>query len=161
MILISHRGNLKNSEPNNENNPEYIQKALDNDYYVMVDLRIKNNKLYLGENEPIYLLDLDWFEKYHTKLWLRCREIEVIEKLNLLDNRGLYLNYFWFENDILTITSKGYLLINNGKEIVKNGIMYLPEMNNNNNNNNNNISQSLGICSNIIEDYKLNLNKND
>jgi hypothetical protein len=154
MILISHRGNIKNSEPENENNPEYIQKALDQDYQVMIDLRIKDNKLYLGENEPTYLLDLNWFEKYHKRLWLRCRDIEVIEKLHELDSRGLYLNYFWHENDTLTITSKGNFWINSGKQPIKGGIAYLPEINDED------ISQSLGICSDTIEVYKSKLFNN-
>jgi hypothetical protein len=50
MILISHRGNINGIESNNENNPEYIQKALDLVYNVEVDLRIKDNKLYLGHD---------------------------------------------------------------------------------------------------------------
>ena len=149
MILISHRGNINGIESNNENNPEYIQKALDLGYDVEIDLRIKDNKLYLGHDEPQYLMDLDWFEKYHTKLWLHCKEIEVIEKLHHLDSRGLYLNYFWHENDTLTITSKGYLWVYPGKQPVKGGIAVLPEMNNDD------ISQSLGICSDVIENYKL------
>ena len=148
MILISHRGNINGSQPENENNPEYIQKALDMGYDVEIDLRIKDNKLYLGHDEPQYLMDLDWFEKYYTKLWLHCKEIEVIEKLNQLDLRGTYLNYFWHENDTLTITSKGYLWVYPGKQPVKGGIAVLPEMNNDD------ISQSLGICSDVIENYK-------
>jgi hypothetical protein len=65
-----------------------------------------------------------------------------------LDSRGLHLNYFWHENDSLTITSKGYLWVYPGKQPVKGGIAVLPEMNNDD------ISQSLGICSDVIENYK-------
>lgn len=148
MILISHRGNINGSEPQNENNPEYIQKALDMGYDVEIDLRIKDNKLYLGHNEPQYLLDLDWFEKYHTKLWLHCKEIEVIEKLNQLDLRGTYLNYFWHENDTLTITSKGYLWAYPGKQPINNSIAVLPELNGDD------TSKSLGVCSDYIINYK-------
>ena len=117
-------------------------------YDVEIDLRIKDNKLYLGHNEPQYLLDLDWFEKYHTKLWLHCKEIEVIEKLNQLDLRGTYLNYFWHENDTLTITSKGYLWAYPGKQPINNSIAVLPELNGDD------TSKSLGVCSDYIINYK-------
>ena len=121
MILISHRGNINWSEPQNENNPEYIQKALDMGYD---------------------------FEKYHTNLWLHCKEIEVIEKLNQLDLRGTYLNYFWHENDTLTITSKGYLWAYPGKQPINNSIAVLPELNGDD------TSKSLGVCSDYIINYK-------
>ena len=38
MILISHRGNINGPNPEMENNPEYIQKALDLGYDVEVDV---------------------------------------------------------------------------------------------------------------------------
>ena len=46
MIVISHRGNLKGSNPSEENGLDYIDKALTN-YDVEIDLRIKNKKFFL------------------------------------------------------------------------------------------------------------------
>ena len=37
MILISHRGNLDGPQPENENRPDYIEKALLN-YNVEIDI---------------------------------------------------------------------------------------------------------------------------
>ena len=48
MILISHRGNLNNIDPENENNPDYVNNALDQGFNVEIDVRVFKNKLYLG-----------------------------------------------------------------------------------------------------------------
>lgn len=149
MRLISHRGNLNGSEPENENNPEFIQKALNHGYDVEIDLRFKDNKLYLGHDEPQYELDLNWLEKYHTKLWLHCKDIDVIQKLHQIDSRGSHLNYFWHETDTLTITSKGFLWVYPGKQPIVGGIAVLPELNNDD------VSKCFGVCTDYINKYKL------
>ena len=57
MKLISHRGNINGSEPENENNPSYVERAIQLGYDVEVDVRIKDGKLFLGYDEPKYQLD--------------------------------------------------------------------------------------------------------
>ena len=57
-------------------------------------------------------------------------------------------NYFWHETDTLTLTSKGYIWVYPGKQIVKNSIAVLPEIFNDN------ISECVGICSDNIKNYK-------
>lgn len=148
MRLISHRGNLSGSEPENENNPEFITKALNLGYDVEIDLRFKDNKLYLGHDEPQYELDLNWLEKYHTKLWLHCKDINVIQKLHQIDSRGSHLNYFWHETDTLTITSKGFLWVYPGKQPIVGSIAVLPELNNDD------VSKCFGVCTDYINKYK-------
>ena len=39
MILIAHRGNIDGPNPEMENNPQYIDKAIDSGYNVEIDVR--------------------------------------------------------------------------------------------------------------------------
>jgi hypothetical protein len=146
MRLISHRGNISGIQTEYENRPSYIETAINLGYDVKIDIHVKDNKLFLGSTEPQYQMDIDWLEKHHTKLWLQCKDISVIEKFNMLDNRGAYLNYFWRENDSIILTSKNYLLSYN--QIIKGGIAMLPE------NNDDDITFYYGVCSDVIQKYK-------
>jgi hypothetical protein len=150
MKLIAHRGNIDGTQKEYENMPDYIEHALSLGFDSEIDVRVKNGKLFLGHDEPQYELNIDWLEKYYTKLWLHCKDIEVIEKFHHLDSRGGYLNYFWHEHDTLTITSKGYLWVYPGKQPIINSIAVLPELNNDD------VSKCYGVCSDYLLKYKKN-----
>ena len=63
MIFISHRGNLNGPNHEEENKIDYILNALNKMYEVEVDLWFRNNKFYLGHDEPEYEVSTDFFEK--------------------------------------------------------------------------------------------------
>ena len=46
MYLISHRGNINGVEKDNENNPDYIKKAMQKGYDVEVDVRYEDHKFF-------------------------------------------------------------------------------------------------------------------
>jgi len=148
MRLISNRGNLNGINHELENTQVYIQEAINRGYDVKVDLWVHNNKLHLGTNEPTSPLDIDWLERASPRLWLHCRDTEVMSKIVELDPRGANLHYFWHENDTLTLTSRGYMLVKSGKQPVKGGIAVLPELNGDD------VSTCYGVCSDYIERYK-------
>lgn len=148
MKLISHRGNVDGIQREYENNPSYIENAINLGFDCEIDIRVHDNKLFLGHDEPQYKLDIDWLEKYHNKLWLHCKDITVIEKFNELDSRGSHLHYFWHEHDTLTITSRGFIWVYPGKQPIKNSIAVLPELNNDD------VSNCYGVCSDFIFRYK-------
>ena len=58
------------------------------------------------------------------------------------------LNWFWHEEDTLTLTSFGYVWVYPGKQPIKNSIAVMPELKNDD------VSKCMGICSDIIEKYK-------
>ena len=62
MLLISHRGNLNGPNPEKENNPLYVTKALDLGYDVEIDVWLVQDKLYLGHDSPQYLINLDFLK---------------------------------------------------------------------------------------------------
>jgi hypothetical protein len=145
MVLISHRGNLIGSNPERENSQDYIQEALDKGFNVEVDVWILDNKIYLGHDGPQYCINKTWLYLHKNNLWIHCKNIEAIiyfsSKLKLF-------NYFWHENDTLTLTSKKYIWAYPGKQPIKNSIAVMPEINSDD------VSQCLGICSDYIQNYK-------
>ena len=147
MILISHRGNLNGKNTEQENSPEYILNALNEGFDVEIDVWLRNNKLYLGHDEPKYEIEDNFLE--NDKLWVHCKDIFSIHKLT--NNKKIHC--FYHENDPVTLTSKGYIwtfpgycLGFQGKQ--NNSICVLPE-----------ISDCLdfdcvGLCSDFIKKYK-------
>jgi len=57
-------------------------------------------------------------------------------------------NFFWHQEDTLTITSRGHLWVYPGKQPIEDSIAVMPEIHNDN------VSKCLGICSDYIERYK-------
>jgi len=146
MILISHRGNINGSNPLKENHPDYIKEALNADYDVEVDVWY-TDKLMLGHDNPQYEFDIHTFLVYYGKnIWWHCKNIKA---LNYFQNYSCaYLNYFWHEEDTITLTSQNYIWAYPGKQPIKDSIAVMPEFNNDD------TSQCLGICSDYIVNYK-------
>jgi hypothetical protein len=145
MRLISHRGNIDGKIIDTENSPLYIDEAINKNFDVEIDLWITENEFYLGHDKPEYLIKLDWMIDRKEKLWIHCKNIEAIKYLNI---NQLDLNYFWHENDLMTLTSKGFMWVFPGKQPIKNSIAVMPEINDDN------ISECFGICSDYIQNYR-------
>ena len=143
MYLISHRGNINGKKPELENSPEYIDKAIDLGYDVEIDIRLENDKFYLGHDNAKYYITLEWLTKRSNKLWIHCKNISAVEALANLKN----FNYFWHQTDDITLTSKSFIWAYPGKQPIKQSIAVLPEINNDN------IIGCSGVCSDIIEEY--------
>lgn len=143
MILISHRGNINGKIENLENSPEYIDQALNLGYHVEIDVWVVDGVLFLGHDEPQYGITQDWLNNRHKHLWIHCKNIEAIEWFNMIGG----FNYFWHQEDTLTLTSNGYLWVYPGKQPIKNSISVLPEMFNDD------VSECIGICSDYIKNY--------
>ena len=145
MILISHRGNLNGPNPQRENSIQYIQEALDKGFDVEIDVWSKNGVFYLGHDTYQYEVDLHWLEERIDNLWIHCKNIDVLVYFNTLNQ---LFNYFWHEEDTLTLTSLGSIWAYPGKQPIKNSIAVMPERNNDN------LSSCKGICSDYIQNYK-------
>jgi len=144
MILISHRGNTNGKFESYENEPNYIDKAISEDYDVEVDIWMLKGSLYLGHDNPRYGVTQHWLNQRADKLWIHCKNIEAVEWFSLIQS----FNYFWHQEDTLTLTSKGYIWVYPGKQPIKNSIAVMPEIYNDD------ITQCLGICSDYIQNYK-------
>jgi hypothetical protein len=143
MKLISHRGNINGKFPLLENRPEYIDKALLKGYDVEIDIRVIENKIFLGHDEPQYEIDLDFLLKRKNHLWCHCKNLESMS----LALNGLHC--FSHDKDDYVFTSKGIAWAYPGKSINKNTIAVLPETTDLEITNYN----CLGICSDFVENY--------
>jgi len=145
MLLISHRGNINGKFESWENEPTYIDKAISEGYDVEIDVWYKDKVLWLGHDKPDYGIDLIWFRDRLSKLWIHCKNLEA---LIYFKNCDYDANYFWHEQDTVTLTSKKFIWAYPGKQPIKKSIAVMPELYNDD------ISQCLGICSDYIKNYK-------
>jgi hypothetical protein len=142
-ILISHRGNIDGPSAD-ENKPSHILNAINLGYDVEIDLWYVNGVLYLGHDNPQYEIDYDFL--LTRSLWIHCKNIESLLYLKEKNNTN---NYFWHQEDDVTITSLGYFWTYPGKKLTKYSIAVLPELKHFDN-----ISISYGVCSDYIEKFK-------
>ena len=146
MILISHRGNIDGKNTERENHPDYIDEAITAGYDVEIDVWMIEGVLLLGHDEPQYGISQHWLNERYSKLWIHCKNVEAMEWFNMIGG----FNYFWHEEDTITLTSYDYMWVYPGKQPIKNSIAVMPELFNDN------ISKCLGICSDYILQYRNN-----
>ena len=145
MKLISHRGNLNGPNKERENHPDYIWEALQSGYEVEIDVWWVDGKFKLGHDEPQYDFPFSLIENHYSKLWIHCKNVDALSQLNELDSSGSKLNYFWHENDLGILTSRGYIWSAN---LFDRGILVMPEVFNKEPNEN-----TFGVCSDYIKNY--------
>jgi hypothetical protein len=146
MILISHRGNINGKILETENHPDYIDKAISLGYDVEIDIWMVNGVFFLGHDEPQYKIEINWVDDRNNKLWVHCKNTEVMEFFNKFNYD---INYFWHQNDNIVLTSKKFLWVHPGKQPINNSIAVLPEQYNDD------IKKCIGICSDFIIKYNL------
>ena len=144
MILISHRGNIDGRVIEKENHPDYVEEALVLGYDVEIDVWYKDTILWLGHDKPEYKIDFKWIRDRENKLWLHCKNIDA---LLFFQSYSYKLNYFWHENDTITLTSKNYIWAYPGKQPIKDSIAVMPELFNDN------VNFCKGICTDYIKNY--------
>ena len=72
MHLISHRGNIDGISKL-ENQPDYIDSAIELGYDVEVDIWYIGGKIYLGHDLGQYQIDINWLNERSDKLWIHCK----------------------------------------------------------------------------------------
>ena len=145
MILISHRGNINGKFESYENEPNYIDLALSKGYDVEIDVWYVDNLLYLGHDKPQYGINFRWIQDRFDKLWIHCKNVEAVVYFK---ECGYDVNYFWHQEDTLTLTSKNHLWVYPGKQPINKSIAVMPEIHNEDTTN------CFGVCSDCIENYK-------
>ena len=147
MKFISHRGNLIGPDKKVENTPSQIQKVIELDYDCEIDLWYTGESLLLGHDEPQYLIEKEFLEKYSDKIWVHCKNIGAIIWCTESEIRDL--NFFWHQQDDVTLTSLGFIWAYPGLQPIKNSIAVMPEINNEKE-----LRNCFGICSDRIAFYK-------
>lgn len=116
MKIISHRGNIQHPKPSLENNPDYILEAINQGYDVEIDVRIKNNELFLGHDTPDYKIDISWLYKYYDNIWIHAKTFEVLELL--IDKKNLKV--FYHEKEDHTIINNCNLIWSHNIKVATN-----------------------------------------
>jgi len=144
MIYIAHRGNISGSNFDNENDPNYIDNAIDKGFDVEIDIFIENQKIFLGHDIPQHQIDLKWLKSRRKKLWIHCKNSEAM----IFFSKIKEYHYFWHENDKMTLTSKNFIWAYPTKTPIENSIAVLPELHKTN------FKSCVGICSDWVLEYK-------
>ena len=141
MILISHRGNINGPNSEMENNPEYIQKALDLGYDVEVDVWSIDKQFYLGHDEPQYKIERSFLQ--NKKLWCHAKNIEAFYRM--IDDE---IHCFFHDKDEVALTSRGYFWSAFEDEMTSKSICVMPPSSRD-------LPKNIaGVCSDYIERYK-------
>ena len=143
MKLISHRGNLIGRIPQKENTPAYIDAAISSGFDVEVDVWVKSGIIWLGHDSPETQIDLEWLTHRKNFLWLHAKNSEALEFFI-----GTDLHYFFHDQDLATITSKGYVWVYPGNQPIKGTVAVLPELYDDE------VLSCIGVCSDNIIEYK-------
>lgn len=104
--IISHRGNLNGPDLDLENNPNQINLALSKNFLVEIDLRIIENKFWLGHDKPDYLIDKQWLLDRSNHLVIHSKDLLTS---NYLIDLNKQLNWFYHTNEDIVLTSRGWL----------------------------------------------------
>lgn len=148
MIYISHRGNIEGKNEARENSPYYIMEAIAMGFDVEIDVWYIDGVWWLGHDGPQYQIELDWINDRSEKFWVHCKNKQAVEYFIENDFETANINWFWHEEDTMTLTSYGYVWVYPGKQIIKKSIAVMPEIYNDN------VTQCQGICSDYIKRYK-------
>ena len=124
MKLIAHRGNLNGPQPDKENSPDYISKAIESGYNVEIDIWFINNKWYLGHDNPTY--EIKYHFLFDSRFWLHAKNGEAFDKL--LKDKNYNFNVFWHTTEDWVLTSKKYIWTYPNKILYLNAIWVLPEL---------------------------------
>jgi hypothetical protein len=153
MKLIAHRGNIDGSNPLEENNPEYIDAAINAGFDVEIDIRYDtiDKNLYLGHDDPQYQVSWYWVASRMDNLWIHCKNIEALYEFT---HGTSGFNYFWHQNDDFTLTSKNYIWTYPGKSYTPKSVMVMPEMSMGKDITNLKIYDCFGVCSDYIGQLK-------
>lgn len=147
MILISHRGNINGKNIEMENNPSFIENALNLGYDVEIDVWYIDGVLFLGHDKPQYEVSLEWLELRSPSLWIHCKDMNSLSYFNEYSNtKSNQFNYFSHDVDMGVLTSHNYIWSTN---LYNRGILVLPEVFNKEP-----FEGTIGICSDVIEKYK-------
>lgn len=143
MKYISHRGNLKGPEPDLENEPGYIQDALDAGFDVEVDVWYINEKFMLGHDAPVYNVNLNFL--LDSRLWCHAKNPEALEAML---KAGIHC--FWHENDERTLTSRGVVWTYPHKQLVNHSVVVILDKELNYEY----VSRAVAVCGDYVQSWR-------
>lgn len=122
MIFIAHRGNTQGKNPELENKPDYLERALELGYDVEIDVWLsdKSDEFLLGHDVGIHSIKKDWI--LQDGIWCHAKTIKTLEVL-----LSMKAKCFFHDSDDCTLTSTGHIWTFPGKEITSQSILVDPD----------------------------------
>jgi len=129
MLYISYQGIYDGQNYEDANTPNQIGKALNHGFSVMIDVWRVDNKLYVGNGQPL----IEVTEKYiqGNRFWINAQNTDMQDWISA-QPINLYPNYFWF---VPSNPPSSYVIASNGKLITpgtvpinNSSVIYLPEI---------------------------------
>ena len=151
MRLIAHRGNINGPNPGRENEPSYIQDALNSGYDCEIDLWIVDGKFILGHDAPQYETDISWLESWGFRLWIHCKDYETLRTMTQTPCKTQapdLFNFFYHTDEDYVLTSQGYIWAYPGKPGTTKTVCVMPEWNDTP------VDGYWGVCSDYVEKYR-------
>lgn len=125
MKLIAHRGNINGPKKESENKISQIYKCIKLGFDVEIDIRLVNDKLYLGHDKGEEIIPIKELNEIKDKCWIHCKNIEALTYFCRNQDR---FNFFWHEKDTYCLTSLGYIWTYPGTEITSDCVLVMPEL---------------------------------
>ena len=150
MKFISHRGNIQGKEKEKENLPQRIEECLELGLDVEIDVWTVSGDFLLGHDSPDYLVPIAFLQR--EGIWCHAKNVEAL--IALVPDPKVHC--FWHQEDDYTITSRGFVWVYPGKNLIKGSICVMPERANYSYEQ---LRLCSGICSDNIADYKSLLKK--
>lgn len=109
--IISHRGNLDGPDSSLENRLEHIEAVLKTTSFdVEIDLRAIDDVFFLGHDDPLNSVSLNFLMEHRCRLWIHCKDLNSYGILSRYRNYGSFtFNFFFHEKDPYVLTSLGWL----------------------------------------------------
>ena len=79
MIIISHRGNIKGPISTTENHESSINKCIQNNIQIEIDLWGISGELFLGHDFPEHPIEKTFLMNNKEYLWIHCKNIDAAD----------------------------------------------------------------------------------
>ena len=147
--LIAHRGLMRGPNPALENHPDQILGAFEQGFDCEIDLWYIDGNFLLGHDSPTYDVSKDFLAD--PRLWIHCKNHDALREM-----RKQGTNYFWHQEDDITLTSYGYFWTYPGKPLYDCSICVMPEWTNTLETCH--LQSAYGICSDFVKDIDSRIN---
>lgn len=121
LKLISHRGNISEKNSERENNPNYVQEALDYGFDVEVDVWYVMGHFWLGHDSFQYCIEPEFL--VNDRIWCHAKNPEALYEMSKMGG----VHYFWHQGDDYTLTSKGIPWVYPGKKLLPGSVCVKPD----------------------------------
>ena len=148
-IYIAHRGNTDGPNPNRENDPTYIDEAINAGFDVEVDVWCFDNEIFLGHDDAVYEVTRDWIYEHAKYAWYHAKNHSALHCLLTMNYKkdNPVCNFFHNEDDY-TLTSTGWIWAYPGKLGSLRTVAVMPE------NYMTEVTFFDAVCSDYVERYK-------